>query len=164
MLVNVFQGIQHSSGHEISSGYISIKVQCPLLMDNQGIVEADPKIQLKHSIASQKYEFSMYDFADNMKVFTFVFKIIEDHKVLNKLAGMITTWDEVTTLGLWLHCDSNDVERLQSENNSIKGAAYKILRLFYQGSRSKENKAQMLNEALKKMGKQAVNSDFKLNF
>ena len=99
-----------------------------------------------------------------MKVFIFVLKVIEVHKVLNKVAGMITTWDEVTTLGIWLHCDPNDVERLQSENNSIKGAAYKVLRLFYQGSRSKENKAQMLNEALKELGKQAVNSDFKMKF
>ena len=106
----------------------------------------------------------MYDFVDNMKVLTFGLKVIEDHKVLNKVAGTITNWDEVTTLGIWLHCDPNHVERLQSEKNSIKGAAYKILRSFYQGSRSKENKAQMLNEALKELGKEAVISDFKLKF
>ena len=94
----------------------------------------------------------------------FTFKVIEDHKILNKVASTITTWDQVTTLGIWLHCDPNDVERLQSENNSIKGAAYKILRSFYGRSTSSEGKGEILKNAIKELGKEAVMSDFKLNF
>ena len=94
----------------------------------------------------------------------FTFKVVENHKVLDKVASTITTWDEVTTLGIWLHCDPNDVERLQSENNSIKGAAYKILRSFYQRRSSNEGKEEMLKNAIKELGKEAVMSDFKLNF
>ena len=90
--------------------------------------------------------------------------MLRDHKVLNKVATTITTWDEVTTLGIWLHCDPNDVDRLQSENNSIKGAAYKILRSFYSRSTSNEGKEEMLKNAIKELGKEAVMSDFKLNF
>ena len=70
---------------------------------------------------------------------------------------MIITWDEVSTLGIWLHCDPNDVERLQNENNSIKGAAYKILRSFY--SRNTEPNSAMWNtikDALKELGKDAA--------
>ena len=52
-------------------------------------------------------------------------QIVKDHKMFDKIASTITTWDEVTTLGILLHCDPSDVERLQSENNSVKGAAYK---------------------------------------
>ena len=73
---------------------------------------------------------------------------------MDQVAGMITTWDEVTTLGIWLHCDPNDVERLQSENNSIKGAAYKILRSFY--SRNPDPHVGTWNtikDALKEIGK-----------
>ena len=95
---------------------------------------------------------------------TFAFKVIEDHKVLDQVAGMITTWDEVMTLGIWLHCDPYDVQRLQSENNSIKGAAYKILGSFYSRSTSSDDKEEMLINALKVLGKEAVMSDFKLNF
>ena len=70
---------------------------------------------------------------------------------------MITTWDEVTTLGIWLHCDPNDLERLQSENNSIKGAAYKILRSFY--SRNLHPNFAMwktITDTLKELGKEAA--------
>ena len=82
---------------------------------------------------------------------------------MNKVASTITTWDEVTTLGIWLHCDPNDVERLQSENNSVKGAAYKILRSFYQRSSSNEDKVKILKNALKELGKEAVITDVILN-
>ena len=90
-------------------------------------------------------------------------QIVKNHKLMDKVASTITTWDEVTTLGIWLHCDPNDVERLQSENNSIKGAAYKILRWFYQRSLSNENKVEMLKNALKELGKEAVITDVILN-
>ena len=76
---------------------------------------------------------------------------------MDKVAGTITTWDEVTTLGIWLHCDPNDVERLQSENNSIKGAAYKILKSFY--NRNPDVDAMTWNiikDALKELGKDEV--------
>ena len=79
------------------------------------------------------------------------------------MAGLITTWDEVTTLGIWLHCDPNDLERLQSENNSIKGAAYKVLRSFYKKTSNSEEKVQMLSNALTELGKQTVIGDINLN-
>lgn len=41
-------------------------------------------------------------------------------------------WDEIRTLGLELGCDPNEIERLKSENISVKGAAYKILASFYE--------------------------------
>ena len=67
------------------------------------------------------------------------------------------------TLGIWLHCDPNDVERLQCENNSIKGTAYKTLRSFYQRSPSNEDKVEMLKNTLKELGKEAVITDVILN-
>ena len=39
----------------------------------------------------------------------------------------ITTTDELTTLGICLGCDPNDVRRLKNGNPSLKDAAYEIL-------------------------------------
>ena len=56
--------------------------------------------------------------------FSFVsFQMARDHRMLCRVADTITTWDEITTLGLELSCNPNDVARLRSENRSIKGAA-----------------------------------------
>ena len=76
---------------------------------------------------------------------------------MDQVAGMITTWDDVTTLGLSLVCDPKDLARLQSENNSIKGPAYKILRSFC--NRNKNPDAVTWNtikDALRQIGKEAA--------
>ena len=73
------------------------------------------------------------------------------------MADTITTWDEITTLGLEFNCNPNDVARLRSENRSIKGAAYEILRSFYsRNTRSDKSMEVMLREALRELGKEAL--------
>ena len=70
---------------------------------------------------------------------------------------MITTWDDVTTLGLSLVYDPNDLARLQSENISIKGAAYKILRLFYnRNAYPNATTWNTIKDALRQLGKEAA--------
>ena len=83
--------------------------------------------------------------------------MIRDHKILDQYAGTVTTWDEVTTMGLSLDCDPNDVERLQSENNSIKGAAYKILRSFYSRNPNPDSMTwNTIEDAMRQLGKEAA--------
>ena len=76
---------------------------------------------------------------------------------MSRVADSITTWDEITTLGLELSCNPNDVARLRSENRSIKGAAYEILRSFYtRQTDSTDAMIGALREALKELGKEAL--------
>ena len=87
-------------------------------------------------------------------VLCFLLQTVRDHRVLSRLADTITTWDEITTLGLELSCNPNDVARLRSENRSIKGAAYEILRSFYSRNiNSHSSIALTLREALTELGK-----------
>ena len=80
-----------------------------------------------------------------------------DHRMLCRVADTITTFDEIATLGLELNCNPNDVSRLRSENRSIKGAAYEILRSFYsRKSRSNKSMEAKLREALRELGKEAL--------
>ena len=82
---------------------------------------------------------------------------MRDHKVLSRVADIITTWDEITTLGLELNCNPNDVARLRSENRSIKGAAYEILRFFYnRHNDSLDTINGALTDAIKELGKEAL--------
>ena len=83
--------------------------------------------------------------------------MVRDYRVLGRVADTITTWDEITTLGLELNCNPNDVARLRSENRSIKGAAYEILRSFYtRNMNSDKSLPTMLTDALKKLEKEAL--------
>ena len=52
---------------------------------------------------------------------------MEHYKILKRVASVITFWEELDTLGIWLGCDTNDVTRLRNANHSIKDAAYQIL-------------------------------------
>ena len=80
-----------------------------------------------------------------------------DHRILSRVADIITTWDEITSLGLDLSCNPNDVARLRSENRSIKGAAYEILRSFYtRQTDSTDAMTVALRKALKEVGKEAL--------
>ena len=47
------------------------------------------------------------------------------------IAKVITSGDELTTLGIWLRRDPNDIKRLKHRNTNIKDAAYEILSSFY---------------------------------
>ena len=46
--------------------------------------------------------------------------LIEHHKILMKIASVITCLEELDILGIWLGCDPNDVTRLRNTNLSIK--------------------------------------------
>ena len=82
---------------------------------------------------------------------------IRDHRILSRVADTITTWDEITTLGLELNCNPNDVARLRSENRSIKGAAYEILRSFYtRHADSVDTMRSALKDTLRQLGKEAL--------
>lgn len=88
----------------------------------------------------------------------------QDHKTLNKVAARITDWDEVNTLGLELDCDPNEIKRLMNENISIKGASYKILSSFYEGSASPDQaKWTRVRHAMKELGKEAAIVDLGIN-
>ena len=77
--------------------------------------------------------------------------------MLCRIADTITTWDEITTLGLELSCNPNDVARLRSENRSIKEAAYEILRSFYTRNINSDTSIEAtLREALRELGKEAL--------
>ena len=92
-----------------------------------------------------------------MKFFHCFLQTVRDHRVLSRVADIITTWDEITTLRLELSCNSNDVARLRSENRSIKGAAYEILRSFYtRNTDSTDAMIVALRDALKVLGKEAL--------
>ena len=92
-----------------------------------------------------------------MSYFHCFLQTARDHKMLCRVADTITTWDEITTLGLELSCNPNDVARLRSENRSIKGAAYEILRSFYsRTTRSDKSMETTLREALRELGKEAL--------
>ena len=83
--------------------------------------------------------------------------MVQHHRILSRVADTITTWDEITTLGLELNCNPNDVARLRSENRSIKGAAYEILRSFYaRNINSEKYMVAILRNALKQLGKDAL--------
>ena len=57
--------------------------------------------------------------------------MLEHHRILMMIASVITSSDELTTLGICLGCDPNDVRRLKNGNPSLKDAAYEILWSFY---------------------------------
>ena len=56
----------------------------------------------------------------------------------------MATWDDVTTLGIWLGFELECATKLRSENNSVQGAALNILGSFYQSVRSEAEKWQMI--------------------
>ena len=79
------------------------------------------------------------------------------HKVLLRVAQKIVDWHEVDTLGIWLECDPNDVRRLRSENNSVKGASYHILSAFWERVTSPEpEKWGMVKNALEELEKETA--------
>ena len=66
-------------------------------------------------------------------------------------------WHEVDTLGIWLECDPNDVRRLRSENNSVKGSSYHILSAFWERVTSPEpEKWRMIKNALEELEKETA--------
>ena len=69
----------------------------------------------------------------------------------------MTTWDDVSTLGIWLWFKLDHVTRLRNENNSVRGAALKILGSFYEMSGKPEAKKwRMINEALRELSKDST--------
>ena len=88
----------------------------------------------------------------------------ENHKKFLKIAGFITSWDEVTTLGIGLHCDPNDLARLKGDGFTIKGAAYEILRSWYERRDPKSGAEtwESLNAVLWELGKSTLISELKI--
>ena len=78
--------------------------------------------------------------------------MIKHQKILLKIASVITSLDELITLGVWLGCDSNDVIRLKYHNLNLKSAAYEILCSFYCSVPNKERWIQII-EALEELNK-----------
>ena len=73
-------------------------------------------------------------------------------------------WHEVDTVGIWLECDPNDVKRLRSENNSVKGASYHILSAFWERVTLPESeKWRMIKNALEELEKETAISEIGLN-
>lgn len=70
----------------------------------------------------------------------------------------MTSWDDNTTLGVWLGYLPDEIERLRNEgNNTVKGAAFKMLTWFYaQSTEGEEAKWSTVIEALRELRKDNV--------
>ena len=78
-----------------------------------------------------------------------------------KIASVITSGEELDTLGIWLGCDPNDVTRLRNANLSIKDTAYQILCSFYNSVPNKERSG-VLIDALKELNKLSTVKELRL--
>ena len=78
-----------------------------------------------------------------------------------KIASVITCWEELDTLGIWLGCDPNDVTRQRNANHSIKDVAYRILCSFYNSVPNKERWG-VLIDALKELNKFSTVKELRL--
>ncbi len=47
--------------------------------------------------------------------------------MLNKIAGHITDWDDITTFGLELDVELNTILQAKSDERTIKGATFKVI-------------------------------------
>ena len=93
--------------------------------------------------------------------FVSMFQVIEHHKILKKVASVVTFWEELDTLGIWLGCDPNDVTRLRNVNLSIKHTVYQISCSFYY-SVPNDQRWGILIEALKEMKKHTIVNKLRL--
>ena len=100
-------------------------------------------------------------YASYWNAYFFVIQAIQHHKTLKKVASVITSWEELDTLGIWLGYDSNDVTRLCNNNPSIRDAAYQILGSFYNSVPNQERWA-ILAEALEELNKHSVVNNLNL--
>ena len=87
--------------------------------------------------------------------FFFVIKVIKHQKIPLKIASVITSPDELNTLGIWLGCDPDDVRRLKNTNPNLKDATYEILCFFYHSVPNAE-RWMKLTEALEEMNKRGT--------
>ena len=85
----------------------------------------------------------------------------QHHKILLKVASVITSPDELNTLGIYLERDYNYIGRLKKENPNLKDAAYNILCSFY-GSIPDDKRWLMLLKALKQLDKNTLVTELKL--
>ena len=79
------------------------------------------------------------------------------------MASVITSWEELDILGIWLGCDPNDVTRLRNNNPSVKDAAYQVLCSFYNSVPNQERWA-ILIEALGELNKHSVVNNLNLKW
>ena len=86
---------------------------------------------------------------------------MEHYKILKRVASVITFWEELDTLGIWLGCDPNDVTRLRNANHSIKDAAYQTLTSFYNSVPNKERWG-ILIETLKQLNRHSTIKELRL--
>ena len=86
---------------------------------------------------------------------------MEHDKILKKVALVITFWEELDTLGIWLGCHPNDVTRLRNANLSITDAAYQILCSFY-NSVPNDQRWATLAEAMKELNKHSTVKELRL--
>ena len=86
---------------------------------------------------------------------------MEHHKILMKTASVITSGEELNTLGIWLGCDPNDVTRLRNANLSIKDAAYQILCSYYYLVPDDERWENLI-EAMKELNKHVTVKELRL--
>ena len=92
----------------------------------------------------------------------FFFKVIQHQKILLKIASVITSPDELNTLGVWLGCDPNDVRRLKNCNPNLKDAAYEILCCFYESVPDAERWIKIM-EALEELRKHGTVKELRLD-
>ena len=91
----------------------------------------------------------------------FFFKVIQHQKILLKIASVITSSDELITLGVYLGCDPNDVRRLKNGNMNLKEAAYEILWCFYNSAPDAERWIR-ITEALEELKKHGTLKELRL--
>ena len=90
------------------------------------------------------------------KIWIWIFdKVIQHQKILLKIASVITSSDELNTLGIWLGCEPNDVRRLTNSNPNLKDAAHEILCSFYNSVPNAERWTKII-EALEEMNKRGT--------
>ena len=83
--------------------------------------------------------------------------MVHHHKVLNKTAYKMSTWEDVETLATWLAFQPQEIRRLRSENQTLRSAAYQILTYFYdRTSVSLAKRWEMIRDALSEMNKNSA--------
>ena len=91
-------------------------------------------------------------------------QVVENHKILQQIAGKITKWEDLSTFGLELGRDPDDVEGLCTGTHSVKKAAYEILRSFYNQNRGPVWQMwRDIKDALESLGKKTAVRDLELD-
>ncbi len=83
--------------------------------------------------------------------------LFQVYKVLNKIAGHITDWDDIETFGLELDVELNTILQAKSDERTIKGATFKVLHTFWDKTvKSDKEKWKIVKDALNHIGKKTA--------